>query len=133
MTTINNKIQNLSKNKLFSKRVATVAGNILSTKGYVSVIDLMLGLNWLTPNELNDWKQGKIVYLERIITANLGKISRTMKEFRYWAIHSKLKPSVTVYKHKNNRLRFSKSGHPNIEAAYSTHYLLVKGKKNFIP
>lgn len=52
-----------------------------------------------------------------------------MKDFRAWAIHSKLKPSITVYKHKGSKLRFSKTGDPNIETAYSTHYLLQKNVK----
>lgn len=112
--------------KKFSQTVATTAGNIVTSKGYVSVIDLMLGMNWLTVAKVTSWKQGKVPYLEAIITANLTKISRTMKEFRAWAVHSALKPSMTVYKHKNYRLRFSKTGIPNIENAYSTHYVLQK-------
>lgn len=89
-----------------------IAGEAVSNKSYVSSIDLMIGLGWLTTNQLNNWKQGKEPFLEKVITANLTKISRTMKEFRSWAIHSKLKPSITIYKHKNHRLRFSKTGDP---------------------
>lgn len=115
-----------TKKKKFSQSVATVAGNAVSLKGYVSVIDLMLGLNWLTMDKLNAWKKGQVPYLERVIRVNLTKISRTMKEFKAWAVHSKLKPSQTLYKHKSCRLRFSKTGHPYIETAYSTHYVLQK-------
>lgn len=122
----------LGRKNLFSQRVADVAGEAVSTKGYVSMIDLMLGLNWLAPNKLRDWKQGKIPYLERIISANLSKISKTMKEFKHWAVHSNLKPSITVYKHKSHKLRFSKTGEPNIETAYSTHYVLLKSEKEQI-
>ena len=119
-------IQKPKKKKTASQRVAAVAGNAISIKGYVCVIDLMLGLDWLTPSKLNDWKQGKIPYLERIITANLSKISTVMKELKSWAIHSQLKPSITVYQHKSCKLRFSKTGHPTIETAYSTHYVLMR-------
>ena len=52
-----------------------------------------------------------------------------MKEFRTWATHAKLKKSITIYKHKSYKLRFSKSGNPNIETAYSTHFLLIKPNK----
>jgi hypothetical protein len=55
-----------------------------------------------------------------------------MKEFKYWAVHSKLKASITVYKHKGYKLRFSKTGQPNIETAYSTHYVLLKAEKKEI-
>jgi hypothetical protein len=114
------------KKILLSQRVATVAGIVVSEKGYVSVIDLLLGLGWLMPDKLSDWKKGRVVYLERIITVNLGKISKAMKDFRSWAVHSKLKASKTVYTHKNCKLQFSKTGELNIEAAYCTHYVLLK-------
>lgn len=125
-------MQKPKKKNLLSQRVATVAGNVVSMKGYVSVIDLMLGLSWLAPDKLHDWKAGKVPYLERVITANLSKISSAMKAFKSWAVHSKLKPSITVYKHKSYRLRFSKTGEENIEIAYSTHYVLLKSEKKEI-
>ncbi len=53
-----------------------------------------------------------------------------MKEFRIWATHAKLKKSITVYEYKSYNLRFSKSGNPNIETAYRTHFLLVTYNKN---
>lgn len=114
------------KKKKISQHVAGMAGEIVSQQGYVSVIDLFLKIGWLTPDKLLDWKKGRVPYLERVITANLSKISRAIKEFRSWAIHSKLKASITVYKHGNNRLRFSKTGQSVIETAYSTHYVLIK-------
>jgi hypothetical protein len=120
------------KKKKFSQRVATITGNSITEKGCVSVIDLFLGIGWLTKNKLLEWKMGKIPYLERIVTANLRKISKIMKEFKSWAMHSNLKPKVTVYKHKGFKLRFSKSKEQNIEIAYSTHYLLPKPKKEII-
>jgi hypothetical protein len=111
--------------KSFSQQM-TLAGNIVSKKGYVSVIDLFLEIGWLTPEKINDWRQGKIAFLEKVITANLSKISRTMKELKSWADYSNLQASVTVYKHKNHRLRFSKTGELNIEMAYCTHFVLIK-------
>ncbi len=109
-----------------------MAGGVVSMKGSVSVIDLMVGIGWLAQDKLTDWKQGKVTYLEQVIIANLGKISKVMKEFKAWAIHSKLEPRFTVYKHKNCRLRFSKTGEPNIEKVYSTHYVLIKPEKKEI-
>jgi len=123
-------MQKLKKKKLFSQRIATIAGEVVSMKSYVSTIDLMLKLNWLTANQLNNWMQGKVPYLELVISANLGKISTVMKDLKSWALYSKLKPSITIYKHKNYKLRFSKTGHPNIETAYSTHYVLLKSQED---
>jgi hypothetical protein len=110
----------------FSQKIATLAGTIVSRKGHVSVVDLFIEIGWLQSDKLNDWKQGRISYLERVITANLSKISRAMKEFKSWAVHSKLKARFSIYKHKGHRLRFSKTGELNIETAYSTHYVLIR-------
>ncbi|MHB1948855.1 MAG: hypothetical protein ACYCQI_12185 [Gammaproteobacteria bacterium] len=115
-----------NKKKNFSHKIADLAGSIISKKGYVSTIDLFLEIGWLKQDNLNDWNRGKISYLERVISANLSKISKAMKELKSWAIHSKLKPSFTAYKHKGHQLRFSKTGQLNIETAYSTHYILIK-------
>lgn len=125
----NSEPKKLKRKKSSSQKIATLAGNIVSRKGHVSVIDLFIEIGWLKPDKLNDWKLGKIPYLERIITANLSKISRAMKEFKSWAVHSNLKARFTVYKHKNHRLRFSKTGELNIETAYSTHYVLIRPEK----
>ena len=92
----------------------------------VSVIDVLLAIDWLSQKNLDDWKTGKIPYLEAVITANLKKISSTMKEFIAWAEYSKLKASTTVYQHKNVHLRFSQSRRDTIEAAYGTQYILFK-------
>ncbi len=130
-----NSVKKLKKKKTktnFSQHVISVAGGVVSMKGSVSVIDLMVGIGWLTEDKLTDWKQGKVPYLEQVIIASLGKISKVMKEFKAWAIHSQLEPKFTVYQHKNCRLRFSKTGEPNIEKVYSTHYVLIKPQRKEI-
>lgn len=127
----NDKVKkNKKSKKSFSHPIANAAGKVIDKKGYVSTIDLFLELGWLTSHKLTDWKMGRIPYLERVITANLAKISRTMKELRSWAVHSNLKRSMTAYQHKGHQLRFSKSGDIHIENAYRTHYVLQKVNKD---
>lgn len=72
------------------------------------------------------WRQGRIDYLEREIQANLGKISTAMKVFRRWAVGRGLQASETGYvaRRRDRRpLRFSKSGNPDIERHYRTHWV----------
>jgi hypothetical protein len=91
---------------------------------------VLTGLGWISAEKLDDWRFGRVNYLERTVTANLSKISFAMLEFRRWAVLSKLKPSETVYKRYGKGpkiiLRFSKSGSPAIEKAYRTHYVLQR-------
>ncbi len=119
------------------KKVAEVASRAIQKKGFASAIDVLIGLDWVSADKLDDWRCGRAPYLERIVTANLSKISFAMQEFRHWAAHSKLKPSETIYKRYGKGpktiLRFSKSGSPSIEKAYRTHYVLRQKEAGVIP
>jgi hypothetical protein len=98
----------------------------LSERGFVTALDVFLGLGWLTPSSEQAWRQGRTPYLERVVTANLSKISTAMRYFRAWARRRGLKPSETAYVARSRgrtTLRFSKSGNPSIERAYRTHWV----------
>lgn len=112
--------------KNLEKMVANVAGEAVSRQGQVSATDVLIGIGWLSKEKFEAWRLGRVPYLERVINANLSKISRAMKAFRSWAIHSKLEPRPITYKRRSHPLRFSKSGTASIEEAYRTHFVLVK-------
>lgn len=108
------------------QRVIAVAEAALSRHGFVTAIDVFLGLGWLSPADEQAWRQGRISYLERAVTANLSKISTAMRCFRVWARERGLKPSETAYivrKRSRAPLRFSKSGTASIERNYRTHWV----------
>jgi hypothetical protein len=83
--------------KDIEKRVIRVSEDVLFRQNYVSAIDIFVGIGFLQPVHVQDWRKGKIPYLEKVIQGNLGKISHAMKCFRQWAIQKGLKPSETVY------------------------------------
>lgn len=108
------------------RRVGEVAEAALAERKYVSAIDVLVGLGWLPPRRIDEWRQGRIDYLERVTQANLSKISTAMAAFRRWAKARGLKPSETAYVARTRdrrRLRFSKSGKPAVERAYRTHWV----------
>ena len=109
------------------KRVIQIAETLLYKQQYVSPIDIFLGLGWLQPVHVQEWRKGGVPYLEKVIQGNLGKISFAMKCFSKWAREKNLKPSETSYllrtKGAKKEAMFSKSGNPSIEKAYSTHYV----------
>ena len=113
--------------KRLKQRAIQAAGEAFAKQQYVRPIDIFLGMQLLLPADVEDWRKGRIPYLERKIQSGLGKITFYMKCFREWALHSGLKPSPTVYLSKTRggrkELRFSKSGHPIIEQSYRTHYV----------
>ncbi len=108
-------------------RMRKAAEAALSHHQYVSAIDVLVGMGILQLSQVEDWRKGKIPYLERAVLGSLGKISRTMKAFRAWAKKCQLVPRETVYlartKGSKKMLQFSKSSHPRIEKAYRTHFV----------
>ncbi len=114
--------------KDYPKIVAAVS-RILARQGFVAPVELLVEMNLLLPADLARWKQEQVPVLERVIRCNLTRAGRILRLLRFHAHDLKLKPSLTVYQHRKHRLRFSRSGEPKMEEAYSTH-LVVVGKRN---
>ena len=114
------------------RRVNEAISAALKHHGYVSAVDVLVGMKLLAPDKVEAWRRGQVPYLEQVVTAGLGTISRAMKFFRQQAARGGLTPSETVYLtwgSAKRPLRFSKSGNPNIEKAYRTHYVSMALKK----
>ena len=111
---------------LLAARVARAAWPALAVQGYVSPIDVLIGLGWLDMGRVERWRRGQIPYLERVVEANLPRISEAMKAFRSWAAERELKASETAYLRRappRRPLVFSRSGRPEIEKLYRTHWV----------
>ncbi len=97
-------------------------------RGFASPVDVMIDIGVLDKKKYDDWRHGRVPYLEAVCTVNLHKLSEIMKIVRAYAAANGLKPSFTDYKQigaKDRKLRFSKSGNPTIEKAYATHYVVT--------
>jgi hypothetical protein len=106
--------------------VRRAAEEALAEQQYVRPVDVLLGVGWLAPTHLDEWRQGRVPYLEKVVLANLGQVSTAMKELRRWARATGLRPSETAYvaRTRDRRtLRFSASGDPRLEEAYRTHWV----------
>ena len=110
------------------ERTFIVIKNLQHHKGYISPVDLMKELGVLSSFDEQEWRKGKVTYLERVIHLNLNQISFVMHLLRSYANQHQLKPSVTVYFQSKTKtpLCFSKSKDSNIEKHYRTHYIDVK-------
>lgn len=107
-------------------RVERAAEAALARQKYVSAIDILIGVGWLTPPAVDRWRQGRVEDLERVTQANLAKLSDAMAILRRWAMSEGLRPSETAYvaRTRDRRpLRFSRRGEPTIERAYRTHWV----------
>jgi len=107
-------------------------------RGFAAPVDVLMDVGYLSKQDYENWRNGRVDYLERVCKANLSKLSLVMREIRSYAAKAGLKPSFCYYKRwgtkkKNGQgrkpvipLRFSKSGNPEIEQRYATHYVDLK-------
>jgi hypothetical protein len=112
--------------KALDARIAGAAEAALAAQGYVSSIDVLIGIGWLDGGKMEQWRRGQIDYLEGAMQTNPARISEAMKLFRSWATARGLSPSPTDYVARTPQrqtLRFSNSGDPAIEALYRTHWV----------
>ena len=118
---------NYRKDKLYSA-VARAVTEILKTEAVVTPVGVLLRMQRITGQQYEDWRFGRIPYLEKVFLGSLGKANRILRILQHHAQSLNLEPSQTVYRKwgkgkKRIGLRFSKSGDPNLERAYSRHYV----------
>ena len=124
-------VENYRQDRYYAAIVRAVE-HLLREKGFVAPVELFIRMDLLSPESAENWRRGRIPYLERVIRCNLSKASRILRILRMLAHELDLKPSPTVYKRwtKGCRplLRFSKTGDHNIEAAYARHFVSPRKK-----
>lgn len=109
------------------EKVKSLVRITLQEKGFVSPVDILLQLGYLSAKDYDNWRFGRIEYLERACQANLSKLTLINKTIRKYSDELNLKSSLAVYKQfgkgAGQHLRFSKSGDKAIEENYATHYM----------
>jgi hypothetical protein len=107
-------------------RVIEAAEAAFVAQGYVSPVDVLVGIGWLDPGAPKRWQQGQIDCLEGAAQASPARLSEAMELFRSWATGKDLLPSETQYVARTPQrqtLRFSRGGDPAIERLYRTHWV----------
>lgn len=122
-------------NQELSKKVRAACERQIRTRGYIAPVDILMDTGVLTKAKYEDWRFGRVPYLEQVCNTNLSKLSLMMKEIRSYSSRNGYKESFTYYRRwgaknrsavRHTPLRFSKTGTPAIEKAYATHYLCVR-------
>ena len=111
----------------YYSRLVKATEDLLRERGFVAPIEVFIRMELLSPKSVEDWRRGRIPYLERVVRCNLSKASRILRILRMHAHDLDLKPLLTVYKRwtKGPRtlLRFSKTGDHAVEDGYARHFL----------
>lgn len=115
------------KDKYYEGVVAAV-GQLLADHLVITPVEILMQMGYLSKEDYENWRFGRISYLERVIKLNLSKANRILNILRLHAQERGLSPSHTEYmkwgKGPKIHLRFSKTGHPAIEELYSMHYVV---------
>jgi len=127
-------VENYRDDKYYPKVVRAV-GEILAYSEVVAPVDVFVHMKLLSKADLELWRFGRVPYLEKVICCSLGKTSRILRILRMHVHDLDMIPSHTAYvkwgKGSRIPLRFSKTGEPKLEEAYSRHFLKpgLKSKK----
>ena len=114
-------------NQQLIKKVNEAPENQRQQRGYIAPVDTLMEMGVLTKQNYEYWRFGKVSYLEKVCTCNLNKLTKILQQIYKYAQINGLKPSMSQYplweKKKGKALRFSKSGRPEVERKYATHFV----------
>lgn len=120
-------ISSTYKKDKYYESIKIAVNTLLKKIKVITPVEVLIQTGNLTKKNYENWRFGRIPYLEKVIARNLSAITRKLRILKYYAISSGLKPSKTVYKSwsKGEKvlLKFSKTGNELIEELYSTHYI----------
>ncbi len=108
-------------------RVVRAVGKILARADVVAPSDILIEMGNLSKKNYEAWRKGQVPYLERVFEGSLSKANRILRIIGFHVHDLNMVSRQTLYhqwgKGKKRILRFSKSGDPNLEKAYSSHYI----------
>lgn len=124
-------IQNYRTDRYY-RRIVEVVGDILEQSDFVAPVDVFVRMDQLSEEALDDWRAGRVPYLEKVVKCNLAKASCILRILRTHAHDLNLAPSTTGHRRrgmgKRTPLRFTKTGDARLEEAYARHFVIVGNK-----
>ncbi|MEQ4715718.1 DUF2293 domain-containing protein [Nonomuraea sp. B19D2] len=80
-----------------SRRVAEAAEIALTTRKYVTFIDVVTGLRWLHSRHVATWQQGRVATLSELAAVDEDRLLTTATLLKEWALAKGLKPVDAPY------------------------------------
>jgi hypothetical protein len=107
-------------------RVADAAEATLARNKSVSPVEVLAGIGWLPWSLVDEWRQGRVDYLERVLPVRPDKLATALELVRRWAEREGLVPSEVAYlaaTRDRRPLRFTAEGEQAVERAWRTHWI----------
>jgi hypothetical protein len=108
------------------RRVVAAAEEALTSRRYVSPLDVLTGMGWVPAGLVVDWRQGRAPHLEAVAAVPADRITGALEVFHRWAAGRGLRPSEAEYlaaTRDRRPLRFTAAGDPALERTYRTHWM----------
>lgn len=80
------------------KKIHSAMYRQCQTRGYTAPVDVLMDIGILPKQKYEDWRFGRVPYLEGVCAANLHRLSFIMHQMRVYAEKTGLKPSFCYYK-----------------------------------
>ncbi len=108
-------------------RVQRAVASILATEKVVTTVEVLVRMDILARKDLEDWRFGRVPYLERVLQGNLSRLSRILRVLNFHCHDLNLVGSQTAYvkwgKGPRTQLRFTKTAEPRLEKVYARHFV----------
>jgi hypothetical protein len=108
-------------------RIERAVAAILVEGNVVAPVDVLVRMDILAPKDLEDWRFGRLPYLERVIQSSLSRLSRLLRILGLHCHDLNLVPSHTAYvkwgKRPRTPLRFTKNREERLEKIYARHFV----------
>jgi hypothetical protein len=128
-------VHDFRRDPLFPRIERAVAAILVDGK-VVAPVDVLVRMDVIAARDLEDWRFGRVPYLERVIRGSLSRSSRLLRILGFHCHDLKLVPSHTAYvkwgKGPRLPLRFTKTCEARLEKIYARHFVWP-GKGPFHP
>jgi len=107
------------------RRVVAAAEATLARDKSVSLLDVLAQIGWLPGGLVDDWRRGRVDYLEGAAAVPSDRLATALEHLRRWAARKGLTPNEVAYvaaTRDRRPLRFTADGDRAAERAWRTHW-----------
>ena len=98
-------------------------------RGYAAPVDVLMDIGVLPKKKYEEWRFGRVSYLESVCTVNLCKLSFIMHQMRVYAQKTGLKPSFCYYKQWGVKKKTNRTKHQHFGAVLTAAPFSLPGKE----
>lgn len=117
------------KEDKYYPKVVRAVEDLLNSGREFSVVDVLVKMGILLPQNLSRWQAGKVDYLERVVECNLSKANRILSIIGFHTHDLNLGKDIKFTKVNGKILRHTKTGVPKLEERYASRYYVIEKKR----